>query len=49
MKYADLVGLPQILADIQSFAKEDPLFWQPAPLLVRLVQEGKNFDSLNHG
>ena len=47
MKYADLVGLPQILADIQAFAKEDPLFWQPAPLLVKLVAEGKNFDSLN--
>ena len=47
MKYADLVGLPQILADIQAFAKEDPLFWQPAPLLVQLVAEGKNFDSLN--
>ena len=40
-------GLPQILADIEAFAKEDPLFWQPAPLLVKLVQEGKNFDSLN--
>ena len=47
MKYADLVGLPQILADIQAFAKEDALFWQPAPLLVKLVAEGKNFDSLN--
>ncbi len=47
MKHADLVGLPRILADIQALAKEDPLFWQPAPLLVQLVQEGKDFDSLN--
>jgi 3-hydroxyacyl-CoA dehydrogenase len=47
MKYADTVGLPQVLADIQSFAQEDPLFWQPAPLLVKLVAEGRNFDSLN--
>ena len=47
MKWADMEGLPKILADIESFAKEDPLFWQPAPLLVRLVQEGKGFDSLN--
>jgi 3-hydroxyacyl-CoA dehydrogenase len=47
MHYADSVGLPQILRDIQSFAKEDPLFWQPAPLLVQLVQEGRNFASLN--
>lgn len=48
MKWADMEGLPKILADIESFAKEDPLFWQPAPLLVRLVKEGKGFDSLNH-
>jgi len=47
MKHADLVGLPRILADIQAFATQDPVFWQPAPLLVQLVQEGKDFDSLN--
>ena len=47
MKYADMVGLENILADIQEFAKQDPLFWQPSPLLVQLVKEGKNFDSLN--
>ena len=47
MKYADMVGLDQVLADIRTFAKEDPLFWQPSPLLERLVDEGKNFDSLN--
>jgi 3-hydroxyacyl-CoA dehydrogenase len=48
MKYADMVGLPQILADIEAFAKEDPLFWKPSPLLVELVAKGANFDSLNH-
>ena len=48
MKWADMYGLPQLLADIEAFAKEDPLFWKPSPLLVKLVQEGKNFDSLNH-
>ncbi|MBA4114222.1 MAG: 3-hydroxyacyl-CoA dehydrogenase [Verminephrobacter sp.] len=47
MKYADMVGLPQVLADIRAFAQEDPLFWKPAPLLERLVAEGRNFDSLN--
>jgi len=47
MKYADTVGLDQILADLRTFAQEDPLFWQPAPLLEKLVAEGKNFDSLN--
>ena len=47
MKYADTVGLPQVLADIREFAQEDPLFWQPSPLLVDLVMRDKNFDSLN--
>ena len=47
MKWADMTGLPKVLADIQAFAKEDPLFWKPAPLLEQLVAEGRNFDSLN--
>ncbi|HYP82609.1 3-hydroxyacyl-CoA dehydrogenase NAD-binding domain-containing protein [Variovorax sp.] len=47
MKYADTVGLPRILDDIRRFAKEDPLFWKPSPLLEKLVAEGKDFSSLN--
>ncbi|MBV7458543.1 MULTISPECIES: 3-hydroxyacyl-CoA dehydrogenase NAD-binding domain-containing protein [unclassified Acidovorax] len=47
MKWADMTGLSKVLADIREFAKEDPLFWQPAPLLEKLVAEGRNFDSLN--
>ena len=48
MKWADMAGLAKVLADIREFAQEDPLFWQPAPLLEKLVAEGRNFDSLNH-
>jgi len=47
MRYADTVGLPRVLADIREFAQEDPLFWQPSPLLVDLVERGRDFDSLN--
>ena len=47
MQYADMIGLPRILEDIRSLAQEDPLFWQPAPLLEKLVAEGRNFASLN--
>jgi 3-hydroxyacyl-CoA dehydrogenase len=47
MKYADTVGLPRVLADIREFAKQDPLFWQPSPLLVDLVERGADFASLN--
>jgi 3-hydroxyacyl-CoA dehydrogenase len=48
MKYADMVGLPKILADIREFAREDPLFWQPSPLLVDLVERRADFASLNN-
>ncbi|MDN8616686.1 3-hydroxyacyl-CoA dehydrogenase NAD-binding domain-containing protein [Variovorax ginsengisoli] len=47
MKYADMVGLPKVLADIQEFAKQDPVFWKPSPLLVELVERGADFASLN--
>jgi 3-hydroxyacyl-CoA dehydrogenase len=47
MHHADQVGLARILADIQAFAQQDPLFWQPAPLLVKLVAEGRTFAHLN--
>jgi len=47
MKYADTVGLPKILADIREFAQEDPIFWQPSPLLVELGEKGADFASLN--
>ena len=47
MKYADMVGLPQVLADIREFAKRDPVFWKPSPLLVELVERGADFASLD--
>ncbi|MDR3099926.1 MAG: enoyl-CoA hydratase/isomerase family protein [Paraburkholderia sp.] len=47
MKYADSVGLANVLADIREFAKEDPLFWRPSPLIVELVERGADFASLN--
>lgn len=47
MKYADMHGLREILSDINSFADEDDHFWTPAPLLKQLVDDGRNFDSLN--
>ncbi len=49
LHHADQIGLSSILADIQAWSKADPLFWQPAPLLVKLVAEGRNFASLNQG
>ncbi|MFY2836056.1 3-hydroxyacyl-CoA dehydrogenase NAD-binding domain-containing protein [Achromobacter xylosoxidans] len=47
MHYADRVGLTNVLADIRAFAKEDPAFWKPSPLLVELAESGRDFASLN--
>jgi len=47
LKWADIAGLPDLLADIKRYAEDDPYFWQPAPLLEQLVAEGRTFDDLN--
>ncbi|WP_037266285.1 3-hydroxyacyl-CoA dehydrogenase NAD-binding domain-containing protein [Roseivivax halodurans] len=47
MFWADETGLPALLGDIEDYAREDDFFWQPAPLLKRLVSENSNFASLN--
>ncbi|MDO9201721.1 MAG: 3-hydroxyacyl-CoA dehydrogenase NAD-binding domain-containing protein [Hydrogenophaga sp.] len=46
MYLADRIGLDQVLADIQRFHAQDGYWWQPAPLLERLVREGKRFADL---
>jgi 3-hydroxyacyl-CoA dehydrogenase len=48
MWYADTVGLADVLADIKRFHAEtgDPA-WKPAPLIEKLVAEGKGFASLD--
>jgi len=46
MQYADTVGLFNVAQSMQRFAQnplDDAQFWQPAPLLARLVAEGKSF------
>ena len=47
LKWADMQGLPGLLEDIRAYAREDAFFWQPAPLLEKLVAEGRTFDDLN--
>ncbi len=47
LKWADIVGLPSLLADIERWAEDDPYFWEPAPLLKELVETGRSFEDLN--
>ena len=46
MLYADTVGLPQVVRSLRRFAAEPGAdgSWQPAPLLVRLAEEGRSFN-----
>ncbi|MGH8336361.1 MAG: 3-hydroxyacyl-CoA dehydrogenase family protein, partial [Gammaproteobacteria bacterium] len=47
MLYADQVGLFNVAQSMHRFAQnplDDAKFWQPAPLLARLVAEGKTFN-----
>jgi len=49
MQYADQVGLFNVVQAMQRFARnplDDAKFWQPAPLLARLVAEGKSFNGV---
>ena len=46
MLYADTVGLPQVVRSLRRFAAAPgaDASWQPAPLLVRLAEEGRSFN-----
>jgi 3-hydroxyacyl-CoA dehydrogenase len=46
MRYADEQGLFNVVQAMKRFAKnphDDAQFWQPAPLLARLLAEGRSF------
>ena len=43
MFYADTVGLPTVLARVKAYRERFGDYWQPAPLLERLVAEGRGF------
>jgi 3-hydroxyacyl-CoA dehydrogenase len=46
MNYANEAGLFNVVQAMNRFALnplDDATFWQPAPLLARLVAEGKTF------
>jgi 3-hydroxyacyl-CoA dehydrogenase len=46
MFLADRIGLDEVLADIRRLHAQYGYWWQPAPLLERLVREGRRFADL---
>jgi 3-hydroxyacyl-CoA dehydrogenase len=45
MKYADMIGLENLLADIDAFQAEDGSGWEASKLLRSLVADDKTFES----
>jgi 3-hydroxyacyl-CoA dehydrogenase len=43
MFYADTIGLPVVLARVREYRARFGDYWKPAPLLERLVAEGRGF------
>jgi 3-hydroxyacyl-CoA dehydrogenase len=46
MLHADIVGPPNVVRSLKRFAAEPgaEAWWQPAPLLQRLADDGKSFN-----
>ncbi|MFP6706787.1 MAG: 3-hydroxyacyl-CoA dehydrogenase NAD-binding domain-containing protein [Alphaproteobacteria bacterium] len=49
MHWADAIGLDKVLADMKRFNAELGERWRPAPLLEKLVADGKSFAELQAG
>lgn len=47
MFLADRIGLPEVLSDIRRLHARHGVWWEPAPLLARLVREGRCFADLD--
>jgi 3-hydroxyacyl-CoA dehydrogenase len=47
MHYADRLGLKRVLSDIETFARENPRFWIPSPLLRELAARDGRFAERN--
>jgi 3-hydroxyacyl-CoA dehydrogenase len=45
MFYADTVGLPKVLSRVNEYRARFGDYWEPAPLLEKLVAEGRGFYS----
>jgi len=45
MFYAETIGLPTVLARVKDYRARFGDYWRPAPLIERLVAEGRGFSS----
>jgi len=43
MWYADTVGLEKVYQRVKEFERQHGYWWQPAPLLKQLAEQGRSF------
>ncbi len=49
LHYADTIGAAELVRRIETYAKEDPHYWQVPALLRKMAEAGKSFDDINKG
>ncbi|MCW8843409.1 MAG: 3-hydroxyacyl-CoA dehydrogenase NAD-binding domain-containing protein [Rhodobacteraceae bacterium] len=49
LHYADTIGAAELVRRIETYAKEDPHYWQVPALLRDMAASGKSFDDINKG
>ena len=49
LHYADTIGAKELVRRIETYAEEDPHYWQVPELLRDMAQTGKSFDDINKG
>ena len=47
LHYADTVGAKELVSRIETYAKEDPHYWQVPPILRKMAEDGTKFADLN--
>ena len=47
LHYADTIGAKELVARIDTYAQEDPTYWQVPPLLRKMADDGTTFADLN--
>ena len=48
IQYGDEMGLANVVSSMEKYrARYGDTYWKPAPLLVKLAQEGKSFSDLD--
>ena len=49
LHYADTIGAKELVRRIETYAEEDPHYWQVPAILYRMAEDGTTFAQMNEG